>query len=233
MNIPVVPTKVSSHPYSENSTKQWLQKGAYAWEALKKVTLINEEALARFQPFLKKADFSVIYVINSMGWQRSGHVRLFIDYEVMPVEKEVQIIDLSTGKRVPAQVLTKRREGAYWVLEVNDVPALGYKALKIVPTAEPVVALPATVLEIMENNFYKIVIDKTTGAISSLYDKELQQELIDPENPYHIGQLVRETSEKRDLPPFVRTSVSNVKLEQGSNGDVWKSLKISADLGGF
>ena len=61
-----------SHPFSENSTKQWLQKGAYAWEALKKVTLLNEEALARFQPFLKKADFPVIYVINSMGWKRSG-----------------------------------------------------------------------------------------------------------------------------------------------------------------
>ena len=32
-------------PFSENTTKQWLQKGAYAWEALKKVTLLNEEAL--------------------------------------------------------------------------------------------------------------------------------------------------------------------------------------------
>lgn len=61
-------------PFSENSTKQWLQKGAYAWEALKKVTLLNEEALARFQEFLKKADFPVIYVINSMGWKRSGDV---------------------------------------------------------------------------------------------------------------------------------------------------------------
>ena len=37
-----------SLPYSENSTKQWLQKGAYAWEAVKKTTLLNEEALARF-----------------------------------------------------------------------------------------------------------------------------------------------------------------------------------------
>ena len=64
-----------SRPYSENSTKQWLQKGAYAWEALKKVTLLNEEALARFQEFLKKADFPVIYVINSMGWTRSGDIQ--------------------------------------------------------------------------------------------------------------------------------------------------------------
>ncbi|HET9276872.1 MAG TPA: hypothetical protein VFN95_01760, partial [Flavitalea sp.] len=32
-------------PYSENSTRQWLQKSAYAWEAVKKITLLNEDAL--------------------------------------------------------------------------------------------------------------------------------------------------------------------------------------------
>ena len=131
MNIPAVLMKVSDHPYSENSTRQWLQKGAYAWEALKKVTLLNEEALARFQEFLKKADFPVIYVINSMGWTRSGDVNLFVDYEVLPVKTKARIIDLTTGKEVPAQVLSKRAEGAYWVLEVNDIPAMGYKAFKI------------------------------------------------------------------------------------------------------
>jgi len=225
-----------SHPYSENSTKQWLQKGAYAWEALKKVTLLHEEALARFQPFFKKADFPVIYVVNSMGWPRSGDVRLFIDDEVMPVEKKVRIIDLSTGKEVPAQVLGKRREGAWWVLEVSDVPALGYKALKIDVTEEPASAETETAsnAEVLDNRFYKVVIDKATGAISSLFDKELDQELLDPKNPCHIGQLVHETSEKRDdVPPFVRTTVSNVKIEKGVNGAVWESIKISSDLDGF
>lgn len=221
------------HPYSENSTKQWLQKGAYAWEALKKVTLLNEEALARFQPFLKKADFPVIYVINSMGWQRSGHVRLFIDDEVMPADKKVQITDLATGRKVPAQMLNKRREGAWWALEVSDIPALGYKALKIEPVAEPVTDNSGPVTEVLENDFYRLTVGRNSGGISSLFDKELSQELVDPDNPYHIGQLVHETSEKRDVPPFVRTTVSNVKIERGSNGAVWKSIKISSDLEGF
>jgi hypothetical protein len=97
-----------TRPFSENTTRQWLQKGAYAWEALKKVTLLNEEALARFQPYLKKAAFPVIYVVNSMGWKRSGDVEIFIDNEVVPVEKKVKITDLANGEEVPAQVLTKR-----------------------------------------------------------------------------------------------------------------------------
>ena len=222
-----------SHPYSENSTKQWLQKGAYAWEALKKVTLLHEEALARFQPYLKKADFPLIYVINSMGWTRSGDVNLFVDYEVLPVNKKAKIIDLSTGREIPAQVLRKRAEGAYWVLEVNDIPAMGYKALKIVLTEENPTAETGSNIEVLENQFYKVVINKTTGAISTLYDKELMQELADSQNPYNIGQPVKETSAKRDQSPFVRTTVSNVKIVKGINGNVWESVTIASDLEGF
>jgi alpha-mannosidase len=219
-------------PYSENSTKQWLQKGAYAWEAVKKTTLLSEEALARFQQFFKKADFPVIYIVNSMGWKRSGHVNLFVDYEVLPVTKKAKIIDLTTGKEVPAQVLNKRAEGAYWVLEVSDIPALGYKALKIEVAGEEPASDAGKNVEVLENQYYKIVINKLTGSISSLYDKELKQELADRQNPYNIGQAIRETSEKRDLPPFTRTSVTNIRIDEGTNGPVWESVKISADLPG-
>ena len=221
------------HPYSENSTKQWLQKGAYAWEALKKVTLINEEALARFQPFLKKAEFPVIYVINSMGWTRSGDIQLFIDNEVLPVMSKARIIDITTGKEVPAQLIRKRAEGAYWVLEVKDIPAMGYKALKIEVSNESTSVEMTGNTEVLENNFYKIVIDKATGSIKSLFDKELNQELADSENPYNIGQAIRETSAKRDVAPFIHTTVSNVKIDKGINGSVWESVKISSDLEGF
>jgi alpha-mannosidase len=221
-----------SLPFSENSTKQWLQKGAYAWEAVKKTTLMSEEALARFQEFLKKADFPVIYVINSLGWKRTGDVHLFVDFEVLPADKKARIIDMTTGKEVPAQILTKRAEGAYWVLEVSDIPAMGFKALKIEVTNDEPSAVKGDNTEVLENRFYKLVIDKSTGALSSLYDKELDQELADGLNPYDIGQAVRETSDKRDIPPFIHTTVHNVRVDEGIDGPVWESVKISADLPG-
>jgi alpha-mannosidase len=222
-----------SRPFSENTTRQWLQKGAYAWEALKKVTLLNEEALARFQEFLKKADFPVIYVINSMGWTRSGDIEIFIDYEVIPVENKVKITDITSGKEVPAQILSKRREGAYWVLEVSDIPAMGYKALKIEVTGQEATADAGKNVEVLENRFYRLVINKVTGSVSSLFDKALGLELIDAQNPYNIGQLVRETSAKRDVAPFIHTTVSNVKVDAGTNGTVWESVRIASDLDGF
>ena len=224
-----------SHPFSENSTRQWLMKGAYAWEALKKVTLLNEEALARLQGFMKKAAFPLIYVVNPLGWERSGSVELFIDTQVLPNNSPCKITDLATGKEVKAQLLRKRTEGAYWVLEVKDVPALGFKALKIVKTGEPEVKVnePTTETEVLENNFYRLVIDKPTGGIKSLYDKGLNLELLDAKNTWKLGQLIHETIPDRDKLVPSHTTVSNVKVEPGTDGPVWKSIRIAADMTGF
>ena len=223
-----------SHPYSENTARQWLQKGAYAWEALKMQTLLHEEALARYQPYLKKAGFPVIHVINSMGWKRSGTVSLFVDFEVLPIDKKVRIIDLSTELEVPAQLVRKRAEGAYWEMDVKDVPALGVKTLKIdIADQPPVQNSPATQTEVLQNQYYKLVIDKATGAISSLYDKELQRDLIDSQNPWKMGQAIHETMSDRNTYKPSHTSVSNVKIEASANGNVWESIKITADLAGM
>ena len=221
------------HPYSENTARQWLQKGAYAWEALKMQTLLHEEALARYQPFLKKADFPVIHVINSLGWKRSGTVRLFVDFEVLPILKAVKIIDIATGAEVPAQMLSKRAEGAWWELDVKDIPALGVKTLKIeVSEADPAKPALATQTEALQNQFYKLVIDKNTGAISSLFDKELNLELTDAQNPWKIGQAIHETLPKRDKYELSHTTVSGVTVDKGTNGQVWESIKIAAELAG-
>jgi len=223
------------HPFSENSTKQWLQKGAYAWEALKRVTLLNEEALARLQEFMKKARFPLIYVVNTLGWERSGAVELFIDYEVLPIHKPFRIVDIATGEEISAQLLRERREGAYWVLEVSKVPALGFKAFKIEMKegAEELASEKKTEVEILENKYYKITIDKSTGAISSLVDKELKQEMVDTQNPWKLGQLIRETLPDRDRMVPSHSSVSNTKVEYGMNGQVWESIRIAADMEGF
>ena len=47
--------------------------------------------MGRIQEYFKKASFPLIYVINSMGWERSETVEIFIDYEILPLGKEFQI----------------------------------------------------------------------------------------------------------------------------------------------
>jgi alpha-mannosidase len=225
-----------SQPFSINSMRQWLQKGAYSWEAMKKVTLLHEDALGRLQQYFKKADFPTIYVVNSMGWDRSATVQLFIDYEILPSNKAFSIIDLTNNDKVPVQFSHGRREGAYWNMEVSNVPALGFKALKIAVSEDnkPMTELAKNEdTETLENRYFRIVIDKKTGGIKEFYDKELQKNLYDTENSYFIGQPVRETLEARDkMIPF-HSTVFNVKVEPGVTGSVWKSSRVSADLKGF
>jgi hypothetical protein len=223
-----------SHPYSENTARQWLQKGAYAWEAVKMQTLIHEHALARYQPFLKKADFPVIHVINSLGWKRSGNVKMFVDFEVLPISKKVRIIDLTTGSEVPAQMTRKRAEGAYWEIFVKDIPAMGIKTLKIeVADQLPDQPAVATRSAELENKFYRLVVDPATGAISTLFDKELNLELIDPANPWKIGQAIHETMPDRDKYKISHTTVSKVKIGTGTNGNIYESVSVKADLAGM
>jgi hypothetical protein len=225
-----------SQPFSINSMRQWLQKGAYSWEAMKQVTLLHEDALGRLQQYMKKADFPVIYVVNSMGWNRSATIQLFIDYEILPSDKAFSIIDLTSNKKIPVQFSHGRREGAYWNLEVGNVPALGFKALKIDVSEEKkqVTELAKNEnTEVLENQYFRIAIDKQTGGINEFYDKELQENLYDAENPYFIGQPVRETLESRNKMVPSHSTVFNVMVEPGVTGDVWKSIKVAADLEGF
>jgi len=64
-------------------------------------------------------------------------------------------------------------------------------------------------------------------------------ELVDKENQYHLGQLVRETTEKRleaylkEVIPVTRTTVSDVSITTGSDGSMWESIRISVDMEGF
>lgn len=225
-----------SQPFSINSMRQWLQKGAYSWEAMKKVTLLHEDALGKLQQYFKKADFPVIYVVNSMGWDRSATVHLFIDYEILPPDRAFSIVDLTNNENIPVQYSHGRREGAYWNLEVNNVPALGFKALKIEVTDRKQAITENKMnenTEVLENSYFRIAIDKNTGGIRELYDKELQENLYDVNNPYFIGQPVRETLEARNKMSPSHSTVFNVVVEPGEQGSVWNSIKVRADLEGF
>ena len=50
---------------------------------------------------------------------------------------------------------------------------------------------------IVENEFYRVVIDKKTSAISSLVDKKLHLEMVDSRSPWSLGQFIHETISNR------------------------------------
>ena len=74
----------------------------------------------------------------------------------------------------------------------TNIPAFGYRVFDIAPAAGE--EAPASDLKVgqdsLENSFYRIQFDAGTGAIRSLFDKELNTELVDGHAAQQFNQMV-------------------------------------------
>jgi hypothetical protein len=223
-----------SDPLAENTQVQWAEKMSYAWTAVKNANLLREEAFGLVQEFLPRAEVPTLAVFNTLSWPRSGLVRVFIDHEMLPPDREFRLLDGTQA--VLAQAMERRAEGTYWALWVREVPPLGFKILRLETSNQPrPKPAPGADTLALENGFYTIALDPEQGALQRLFDKETGQELVDPQSPWALGQCVYETMPAaRDMKPdlFKRTTVRRVKVKAGATGPIWKSLVVSADLDG-
>ncbi|NIA31496.1 MAG: hypothetical protein GWP06_16505, partial [Actinobacteria bacterium] len=226
-----------SDPLAENSKIQWGEKSSYVWNAVKQTAMLHEEAMGLMQQFLPKADVPTIAVFNTLNWARSGLVNIFIDHQILPLERKFEIIDMTTNEAVPVQNIRNRTEGTYWALWAKDVPPLGYKMFRIVVHQEKKLVDEQinTSDVILENRFYKLIINQTNGAIKSLFDKSLNRELVDANAPWKWGQFIYERSKSgRNFTSngFVRTGMKNVKITGMKKGPVWQSIFLQGDAEG-
>lgn len=221
-------------PMAENSMTQWGEKSSYAWEAVKSAGMLREEALGFMQDLVPRMDVSSIAVFNTLNWPRSGQVEVFIDHEILHPDKGYRILDGVDDSEVPAQLLRSRSEGSYWALWVKDVPSLGYKILRIETGGEKKTALATIdVNAALQNRFYSLSLTPTTGAISSLVDKETGREYV--ESGFGLGQFIYETIPPTPGAPasrdfredaFKRTTLRDIQIQPGANGPIWKSVFI-------
>jgi hypothetical protein len=229
-----------SEPGVENSVVQWGEKSAYAWEAVKSAAMLREEALGLAQESVPRSEFPTIAVFNTLGRPRSGALEVFVDHELLPRDGPSRIVDASDGSDVPAQRLRSRSEGSYWALWVRDVPALGFKALTIQAGSQAAPsARPAPVA--LENSYYQVDLQRETGAIARLRDKETSRDLIDAAAAWKLGQLIHEKGVDRGdfnrevFPkdhPFTRTTLRDVKIGEVVSGAIWDSIEIRGELEG-
>lgn len=230
-------------PLAQNSVNQWGMKAAYAWEAAKKSSLLQEKAMAYLEPAFNKSDLPTIAVVNTLNWNRSGLVRLFINFGVIP-EKASFTITGPKGEEVPWQVYERRMEGAYYGLWVEDVPPMGYKTLKINLGEKGLLKVP-TDRPGFENEFYAVTLDPERGVITQIFDKELQRKLVDVHDSLSLGQVIyEELSNRHDLERLTntnrdtiykpldlkRTMLSNVGVIRQENGSIYKSIFLHGDM---
>ena len=185
----------TTQPENEQTEHQLALKGARTTEAAREIDESLERSWAQFESFLGPKDPSVV-VFNPLNWNRSGLVNF-------DLQDGTGIFDTATGKPVPYETVSIGKStplpgfgGGYRRVrfEAENVPGLGYKlfAVRLVASANehPDSEEKALDRTTIENSYYRITVDPSSGAVSKIWDKELSRELVDAAGAFRFGSYL-------------------------------------------
>jgi alpha-mannosidase len=119
-----------------------------------------------------------VLVVNPLAWIRTDIVTL--DVQMPETTKDaVSVID-AKGQALPTQVLSvdAATNTFHLLVEVKDVPSLGYEILTVLPGTRQVDTSLKASATTLENDALRVTIDPLTGCITSLFDKRTSFESI-------------------------------------------------------
>ncbi len=195
------------HPDSLSARGQWHRKATYAYEGAAMVARLALRMLHDLSARLTQPDADHVVVFNPLPWPRrvplylprvprSGWERALLEHDW----------ELSSPQGLAAANVD------YGIV---DLPACGYVTVPIrplpeepppiryegpmVPVFTPTVAPGLTPTSgvkyygwTLENRFYRLAVDPTTGAVRSLVDKASGHEWVDATTPWRLGHYVYE-----------------------------------------
>lgn len=133
-----------------------------------------------------------LVVFNSLTWKRAD----IVDHIIVLKEQGVRALSLldNSGKEIPVQikVLSANSDGSMARAEIifeAEVPALGYATYYLVQGESKTNTTLVANSGLIENQFFKIIIDKQTGGIISIFDKSNNREILDA-SKYQGNELV-------------------------------------------
>jgi alpha-mannosidase len=126
---------------------------------------------------------NTLVVFNSLSWARDA----IVETDLLENPK---IVDLSTKQEIPFQILSEKQHFLHVRFLAKDLPAVGYKGFAIVYGKAAAPKPDLTKEPTIENQFYRVRIEEDSGAVASIYDKQLQRELVDTRSPYKFGQCL-------------------------------------------
>jgi len=180
-----------SDPASKEATGQLAVKEQFAVNAAAEVDFAARRSMANLADAIAAGPGSLI-VFNSLNWQRSGPVSIDLN-------KGDEVVDMFTNRTAPYEILSSRN-GPDSVLggsasnrvrfSAQDVPPVGYKVYAIRPAQKAAAIAEPEQNPSLESPYYKVQLDAETGAVRSIYDKQLQRELVSQESSYRFGEYL-------------------------------------------
>lgn len=157
---------------------------------------VRATAIESLSNLITRGGTSNLVVFNPLPRMRTDVVRC--PAEMIP--EGVKMVDATSGVRVPVQRLA---DGTCLFLGV-EIPATGYRSYRLEPVdaAEPNDLVTAATTDRIENQFYRLEMDRATGCIASLFDKQSGVELVDSHAPHRFNQYL-----------YCRTSLRDGKWE--------------------
>ncbi|MFA6448663.1 MAG: polysaccharide lyase family protein [bacterium] len=183
-------------PKSPQTIEQWRFKQLPAVN-IENADLFNGilPLINKFAPAPKRGG-KILAAVNNSGALRSARVYFSSD------QKSIKVIDAETGGEIMAVCDSGRTQTTVanagapksatkceFTFVAKNVPAMGVRYYEILPGAA-VSATKAVSENTLENNFYRIVVDEKTGAITSLFDKQLGRELTDSAAGYKLNEFI-------------------------------------------
>ncbi|MCQ2143572.1 MAG: hypothetical protein MJY56_05835 [Bacteroidales bacterium] len=221
-------------PACWNSQIQFDNKSSYAWNGLRRAKLMFETAGGLLQEGIRPMGIPTVTLFNPLGWDRSAMATVFVDFEVCPADKELELT-AEDGSKACVQAMKEVREGRYYRVYADDVPAMGYRTYSINASEKNVVECGMST-SVLENSFYRIEMDRERGGVSSIVEISSGRELVDREAEWPLGAFIYETVDDRMGTLFqfrsegmTRYGLTNVRIEPGVIGNLYRSLKIKGN----
>ncbi|NOY58025.1 MAG: hypothetical protein GXO75_03695, partial [Calditrichaeota bacterium] len=133
-----------------------------------------------------------LVVFNSLAWPRTDVVDHIITLD-KPGVRNLHLLD-ADGKNIPLQIQVQaaHADGSIaraQVVFVAQVPALGYTSYYFVPGTGATSTTLTAAKQRLENQFFSVQIDTSTGGIIGIFDKTNNREILD-NSTYQGNELI-------------------------------------------
>ena len=169
-------------PHNQQSVQQRAVKDMRAQEANFLVNHVLERGMAAIVDSIYDPSGSVV-VFNPLNWKRNG----LVEFDLLD---SMELVDKTTHQPVPYEVLRSEDHYRHIRFVATDVPSMGYKAYELKATTAKTPAAETLSGTTLESPYYRVELDPQTGAVRSIYDKQLNKELVDTSSPYRFDQYV-------------------------------------------
>jgi len=214
----------------EQFDKTHLETDKISQDSLKTISARINTASA-----VKGANEVPVLVFNPLAWERSGWAEVSVQ---MPnaASNGVSVLD-PVGHVLPAVQLSKdeKTNSFKLLVDAKNVPSMGYEVLHVVPSDRPFTSDLKVNGLTLENADLRVTVDKTTGCITSLFDKKTNFETLSQGACGNELQAFKDTPKDYDawnidpgtldVPPTKLTDADSVELVE--KGPARASIKIT------